>query len=430
MPSRVIIGTQWGDEGKGKITDLYASDAEFVVRFQGGNNAGHTIVVDGRTFKLHILPSGILRSTVTSVIGNGVVLDPHKLSEELAMLTKGGHDIGQLRISDRCHIIMPYHKQIDGLEEAAKKGLAAGTTGRGIGPCYTDKASRFGIRMCDLIDHEALKSKLTTIYPIKASYIRALGGEPEARLEDILYDYTELGRALAPYVCDVGSLLAEALDAGKNVLFEGAQGILLDIDHGTYPFCTSSNVVAGNAASGTGLGPHRIDKITGVVKAYTTRVGTGPFPTELDNEIGHHIGEKGKEFGTTTGRSRRCGWLDMVLLRYAVRTNSLDSIVITKADVLGGMSRIKVCTHYTLDGRDIHDFPASSHDIERCEPVYHTLEGWPHMTSHEWAKISVGGRDALPSQLAAYITFIEANLGVPVEMVSYGPGRDENIHLH
>ncbi len=429
MPAKVILGTQWGDEGKGKITDLTADEAEMVVRFQGGNNAGHTIVIDGKTFKLHLVPSGILRKDTTSVVGNGVVLDPAAFLKELDQLKEGNVEMGQLKISDRLHIIMPYHRTIDGLEEAAKGNLAAGTTKRGIGPCYSDKTARFGLRMCDLMDPEAFMHKLKAAYPLKAGYIKALGGDIEQTMDEIFEEYMALADRLRPYVCDVSVLINDALDQGKNVLFEGAQGTHLDIDHGVYPYGTSSSTVTGGCLIGTGIGPKRLDKVIGIVKAYTSRVGTGPFPTELFDSVGEHIADKGGEFGTTTGRRRRVGWLDLVMVEYAVRVNGLDSLVITKSDVLAGMDEIKIATHYTLDGKDIHHFPASMAQVAKCVPQYHTMAGWPDLKKEEWDAIASKGRDGLPAGLAAYITFIEANLKVPVEIVSYGPGREENIYL-
>lgn len=429
MPSRLIIGTQWGDEGKGKITDLLAQDADIVVRFQGGNNAGHTIVIGDKTFKLHLVPSGILRENVTSVIGNGLVIDPEVLLKELEGLREMGVRMGKLVISDRAHVILPYHKILDGLEEEAKGANAAGTTKRGIGPCYADKASRFGIRFCDLLDEAELERKLTAAYPSKKAYIEALGGHLDIPLKELVNTYKEYGKKLGPHVADSSVLINEALDAGKNVLFEGAQGVHLDIDHGIYPHNTSSATISGGCCTGAGVAPARINKIIGVVKAYTSRVGTGPFPTELLDSTGDIIGSVGKEFGTTTGRKRRVGWLDLVMLRYSQRLCGFNSIVLTKADVLCGLHEIKVCTHYIHKDEDVHNFPASMRVLEKCEPVYHTLAGWPEMSLEEWAKCRKGGRGALPKSLAAYVTFIEANLGIPIEILSHGPGRDENINL-
>lgn len=429
LPASLILGTQWGDEGKGKITDLMAENANMVVRFQGGNNAGHTIVIGDKTFKFHLIPSGILRKEITSVIGNGVVIDPEILLGELDEMKSLGVDMGELKISDRAHVIMPYHKTIDALEEQAKGALAAGTTKRGIGPCYSDKTSRFGLRICDIIDTEVLEHKLKIAYPVKKKYIEALGGNLEASFEEILAKYKEFGKVLAPHVCDTSVLINQALDDGNNVLFEGAQGVHLDIDHGIYPHGTSSSTVSGGCCIGAGIAPKRLDNVVGVVKAYTSRVGTGPFPTEQKDATGENIATVGKEYGTTTGRLRRVGWLDLVMVKYSVRICGIDSIVLTKSDVLCGLPEIKICTHYTLDGEDVHDFPASMKKLANCVPQYHTLGAWPELSKQEWEVCRDGGRSALPQELQAYVTFIEANIGVPVEIVSYGPGRDENVML-
>jgi adenylosuccinate synthase len=427
MPSRLIVGTQWGDEGKGKITDLLARDADMVVRFQGGNNAGHTIVIGDKTFKLHLVPSGILRENVTSVIGNGLVIDPEVLLKELEGLRELGVKTGKLVISDRAHVIMPYHKIIDGLEEEKKGSLAAGTTKRGIGPCYSDKASRFGLRMCDIIDPEELERKLSVAYPVKKAYIEALGGTLDITMDSILASYIEFGKKLAPHIADASVLINAALDDGMNVLFEGAQGVHLDIDHGIYPHGTSSATITGGACTGAGVAPKRINKVIGIVKAYTSRVGTGHFPTELFDDVGKQIASVGKEFGTTTGRPRRCGWLDLVMLRHSARLCGLDSIVLTKADVMCGIPEVKICTHYEYDGMDMHDFPASMRILEKCKPVYEKFAGWPAMS--EWPKSADGASPQAHPNLAAYIAFIEEKTGVPVEILSYGPGRDENIYL-
>jgi adenylosuccinate synthase len=321
----VILGTQWGDEGKGKITDLLAEKSDMVVRFQGGNNAGHTIVIGNEKYKLHLLPSGILRKDVISVIGNGVVVDPGFLLGELKDLEKRGVNRGELKISDRAHVIMPYHKEMDVLEEQAKGILAAGTTKRGIGPCYRDKVSRFGIRMCDLIDPPSFNAKLSSSYEVNRSYLQGLGGEMNATADEIMMEYEAYGKELAPFVCDTSVLINAAIDSGKEVLFEGAQGAHLDIDHGIYPFGTSSNTITGGCCTGAGIAPKKLGKVMGVVKAYTSRVGAGPFPTELKNESGELIADKGGEFGTTTGRLRRVGWLDLVMVRYSARICGLDS---------------------------------------------------------------------------------------------------------
>ncbi len=429
MPASVILGTQWGDEGKGKITDLLAEKADMVVRFQGGNNAGHTIVIGNEEYKLHLLPSGILRKDVISVIGNGVVIDPGFLLGELKGLKKRGVNMGELKISDRAHVIMPYHKAIDALEEQAKGILAAGTTKRGIGPCYRDKVSRFGIRMCDLIDKPSFKEKLASSLELNRSYLRALGGQMDATVEEIMTEYEAYAKKLAPFVCDTSVLVNSALDSEKEVLFEGAQGAHLDIDHGIYPFGTSSNTITGGCCTGTGIAPKKIGKVMGVVKAYTSRVGAGPFPTELKSNVGEQIADRGGEFGTTTGRLRRVGWLDLVMVRYSARVCGLDSIVLTKVDVLCGIPELKICTHYMLEGEEVHDFPASMRTLAESKPDYHVLDGWSELTEEEWKACQGGGRETLPMELQAYITFIEANIGLPVEIVSYGPGREENVML-
>ncbi len=427
MPSRLIVGTQWGDEGKGKITDLMARDADMVVRFQGGNNAGHTIVIGEKTFKLHLVPSGILRENVTSVIGNGLVIDPEVLLKELDGLRELGVKMGKLVISDRAHVIMPYHRIIDGLEEEKKGSLAAGTTKRGIGPCYSDKASRFGLRMCDIIDPEELERKLSVAYPVKKAYIEALGGTLDMSMQEMLALYRNFGEKLAPHISDASVLINGALDDEMNVLFEGAQGVHLDIDHGIYPHGTSSATITGGACTGAGIAPKRINKVIGIVKAYTSRVGTGHFPTELFDDTGKLIASVGKEFGTTTGRPRRVGWLDLVMLRHSARLCGLDSIVLTKADVMCGIPEVKICTHYEYDGMDMHDFPASMRVLEKCKPVYETFAGWPAMS--DWPKSTNGATPRIHPNLAAYVAFIEERTGVPVEILSYGPGRDENIYL-
>jgi adenylosuccinate synthase len=336
---------------------------------------------------------------------------------------------GKLVISDRAHVILPYHQVIDALDEGKKGSLAAGTTGRGIGPCYADKASRFGLRMCDLIDPAELERKLKVAYPVKRAYIESLGGKLDISMEDMLARCRRHGEALSKHVGDASLLINGALDDGAAVLFEGAQGVHLDIDHGIYPHGTSSATVTGGCCTGAGVPPKRIDKVVGVVKAYTSRVGEGPFPTELFDETGKQIGAVGKEFGTTTGRPRRVGWLDLVMLRYSVRVCGLDSIALTKSDVLCGLPEVKVCTHYEFGGSEVRDFPASMKVLSGCRPVYKTFKGWPRWESSQWAKGAAQGRKGLPRELAYYVEFIESELGVPVGLVSYGPGRDENICL-
>lgn len=429
MPSRVVVGTQWGDEGKGKITDFLAKEADLIVRFQGGTNAGHTVKIGNEVFKFHLVPSGIIRSEKTSVIGNGVVVDPKILLQEIDALEKSGREVKNLRISERAQVIMPYHKILDALEEDMKGKLKAGTTKRGIGPCYTDKVARFGIRMVDLLDDEVFRAKLETFLPIKQKIIEAFGGTQKLSLNEIFSEYKGYAEKLRKYVTDTSILINEALDQGRNVLFEGAQGTHLGIDHGIYPYGTSSNTVAGGACTGAGVGPTRIDKVIGVMKAYTSRVGTGPFPAEIKNELGDHIRERGREYGTTTGRPRRCGWLDLVMVLFSKRVNALDSIVITKIDVLSGIEKVKICEAYECDGERIEDFPANMRTLEKCRPVYKEFEGWPDIEKDRWKGICAQGHEALPSQMKEYIGYIEEFLGLPVDMISVGPAREETIDL-
>lgn len=422
MSNIVIIGTQWGDEGKGKIVDLLAEYADMVVRFQGGNNAGHTMVVDGEQIISHLIPSGILQGK-TCLIGNGVVVDPAVLLEEIEHLTQRGIDCGpaKLMISDRAQVIMPYHKQIDNGREKKKGAAKIGTTGRGIGPSYEDKATRNGIRFVDLVDPEAFETKLKDILPEKNFYLKNFLDEPELDFSTIFKDYSELAQRLAPHVTNVSVALSENIRKGRQVLFEGAQGTHLDIDHGTYPFVTSSNTVAGNACCGAGIGPGGIDGVIGIVKAYTTRVGAGPFPSELFDDVGEYIQSKGAEFGATTGRRRRCGWLDTVILNNAVRLNGLTGLAITKLDVLGGLDEIKICTSYRHKGASLDYFPASLKVLAECEPVYETLPGWQEDISN------LREYEDLPKNVKDYLHRIEEICGTPVQIVSVGPGREQTI---
>lgn len=427
MPGRIVVGTQFGDEGKGKVTDYCAEEADIVVRFQGGNNAGHTVRIGEEVHRFHLLPSGILRSDKLAIIGNGVVVDPTVLLREVEDLRGRGHPVDNLRVSDRAHVIMPYHKIIDGLEEELKGKMKAGTTMRGIGPCYTDKVGRWGIRIVDLIDKQVLKEKLDVIVPIKQRIIEALGGTKRLDTETIWKEYSSYGKEIEKYVVDSSVLINKALDEGKNVLFEGAQGTHLCIDFGIYPYGTSSDCIAGSALIGTGVGPGKVNEVLGVVKAYTSRVGTGPFPTELKDKNGEHLRERGGEYGTTTGRPRRCGWLDMVMLRYSARVNALTSLAVTKIDVLGGLDRIKVCTEYEHDGKVISEFPASMRVLAECRPKYREFDGWKERGSKEWTELARKGYHALPGQMRAYLSFIEEEIGVPVEIISVGPAREETI---
>jgi adenylosuccinate synthase len=420
----VIVGTQWGDEGKGKIVDLLAEFADLVVRFQGGNNAGHTMVVAGEQFISHLVPSGILQKK-TCIIGNGVVVDPAVLVGELDKLSSRGVDTGpdMLKISEKAHVIMPYHQQIDHAREKMKGDKKIGTTGRGIGPCYEDKASRRGIRFAELIDPEVFTEMVTSVLKEKNFYLEHFFASEALDPQSMIDQYQGYAKRLAPHVSNISVFIHSAIKQGKQVLFEGAQGTHLDIDHGTYPFVTSSNTVAGNACCGAGIGPKEITDVIGIVKAYTTRVGRGPFPTELFDETGDKIQKKGAEFGATTGRRRRCGWLDIVLLRNSIRLNSLTGLVITKLDVLDGLPSLEICTDYEYDGQIISDFPASLKVLDGCKPVYETLPGW----TEDITQIRIF--EDLPKNAKTYLTRIEELTETPIQIVSVGPGREETIVL-
>ncbi len=422
MSNIVIVGTQWGDEGKGKIVDLLAEYADMVVRFQGGNNAGHTMVVNGEQFISHLVPSGILQKK-TCLIGNGVVVDPSVLVEELDKLKNKGIDVGPnlLKISEKAHVIMPYHKQIDLARERMKGDQKIGTTGRGIGPCYEDKASRRGIRFVELIDAEVFKETVHAVLEEKNFYLKHYLSVEPLDPESIVDQYQGYAERLAPHVVNISIIMNQAVKAGKQILFEGAQGTHLDIDHGTYPFVTSSNTVSGNACCGAGIGPKEITGVIGIVKAYTTRVGRGPFPTELFDEIGDTIQKKGAEFGATTGRKRRCGWLDTVLLRNAARLNGLTGLVITKLDVLDGLTSLKICTGYEYNGEILDDFPAALKTLEACKPVFETFPGWSEDIS------GIRKLEDLPKNARHYLDRIEELLETPIDIVSVGPGRNETI---
>ena len=422
MANIVIIGTQWGDEGKGKIVDLLAEHADAVVRFQGGNNAGHTMVVKGEQFICHLMPSGILQGK-TCYIGNGLVVDPEVLIMEMDRLIGKGVHVGSdnLKISERAHLIMPYHKQVDHAREAMKGDKKIGTTGRGIGPCYEDKATRRGVRFVDLLDAEVFEEKVRTIMAEKnfylANYLKADTMEPEG----VIAQYREYAERLAPHVTNVSVDIHKATRAGKQVLFEGAQGTHLDIDHGTYPFVTSSNTVSGNACCGAGVGPKDIHGVIGIVKAYTTRVGAGPFPTELFDEIGDKIQSIGAEFGATTGRRRRCGWLDTILVNNAVRLNGLTGITITKLDVLDSLESINICTAYEYQGKTMDTFPANLKVLAECKPIYETLPGWQEDIT------GIRTFADLPDNTQRYLKRVEELTGTPVQIVSVGPGRSQTI---
>ncbi len=425
MANTVLIGTQWGDEGKGKIVDMLAADADVVVRFQGGNNAGHTMVVAGEQIISHLVPSGILQKKLC-LIGNGVVVDPEVLLEEIDYLAGKGVDTSpaRLRVSEKAHLIMPYHKQIDLAREKMKGDQKIGTTGRGIGPAYEDKATRRGIRFADLLEPELMAEKITAIMQEKNFYLENFFSEPPLDVREVIDQYLAHAQRLAPYVGDVSVMMADNVADGGRILFEGAQGTHLDIDHGTYPFVTSSNTVSGNACCGTGIGPRMIDNALGVVKAYTTRVGAGPFPTELTDATGDYIQKKGAEFGATTGRRRRCGWLDMVILENAVRLNGLTGLAITKLDVLGGLDTLNICTHYTYAGKKISHFPASLKVLSGCVPIYESLPGWQEDIS------AVRNYADLPENTKAYLKRIEKLAGVPIDILSVGPGREQTIVLN
>jgi adenylosuccinate synthase len=422
VPGTVVVGAQWGDEGKGKITDLLAERADAVVRFQGGNNAGHTIVRDGVTWKLHLIPSGILHRGTLCVIGNGVVIDPKVLTDELDELRRRRVDTGGLKISANAHLIMPYHMMLDHAGEAKLGKLQIGTTRRGIGPCYADKAARLGIRVQDLLDEKILKKKIVAALDPKRLSLRPYAKDPRLDLQTMTEEYLTYGHRLEQYITDTTALVHDQLRRDRLVVFEGAQGALLDIDHGTYPFVTSSNPVAGAACVGAGVGPKDIDEVWGVTKAYSTRVGAGPFPTELDGALADELRERGGEYGTTTGRARRVGWLDLVALRYAARINSLTALVVTKLDVLSGFDRIKVCTRYRgAEGAEFDQFPYHQSVLHHTTGEYVELPGWTEDLSechHE---------SDLPTAAREYLQFMADCVEVPIALISVGPGREAVI---
>jgi len=422
MPGLVIVGAQWGDEGKGKITDLLADRADAVVRFQGGNNAGHTIVRNGETWKLHLMPSGILHPGKLCVIGNGVVIDPKVLTDELEELRLRNVDTRALRISANAHLIMPYHMMLDHAGEAKLGKLEIGTTRRGIGPCYADKAARLGIRVQDLLDEKILKKKIVAALDPKRLSLRPFAKDPRLDLQAMTDDYLTYGHRLERYIADTSRLVLEKLDDRELVVFEGAQGALLDIDHGTYPFVTSSNPVAGAACIGAGVGPMDIDEVWGVAKAYVTRVGAGPFPTELDGPLADEIRERGGEYGTTTGRPRRVGWLDLVALRYAARLNSLTALAITKLDVLSGFDPIRVCTRYRgAEGAEFDYFPYHQTVLHHAAGEYVELPGWSEDLS------ACTNEADLPAAAREYLQYVAEAIGVPVVVIGVGPGREQVI---
>ena len=420
MPATVVVGTQWGDEGKGKFTDLVAADMDVVVRYQGGHNAGHTLVVNGETFALQLIPSGVLYDHITPVIGNGVVVDPRVLIAEMDGLEARGVDCSGLRVSGSAHLIMPYHTELDALHERHLGEAKLGTTKRGIGPAYADKSMRIGLRVQDLLDPKIFRAKLDAALAHTNKVLAKVFNRLPLRADDIADEY--LGRCaarLAPHIQDTAALLHEALESGRHVLLEGAQGTFLDLDHGTYPFVTSSNTVAGGACFGSGIGPRHIDRVIGVAKAYVTRVGSGPFVTELFDEVGDHLVDVGGEYGTNTGRRRRTGWLDLVMLRQAVRLNSLSEVALTKLDVLDGLDRLKVCVAYQLDGERFEHMPYHQSVIHKAVPLYAELEGWRSDLT------GVRRPGELPRAAAEYISFLEEGIGVPIRLVGVGPGRSQ-----
>ncbi len=421
MPASIVVGTQWGDEGKGKATDLLADQMDFVVRYQGGNNAGHTIVAEGHELKLHLVPSGILYPHITSVIADGVVVDPKVLLEEMDALTDLGIDVSRLRLSGNAHMIMPYHLELEKVTERFLGKNALGTTKRGIGPAYGDKAARIGLRVQDLFDEEILREKLDVVLKEKNLVLTKVYNRLPLAAEAIVEGYLGYAERLEPYVADTSRMLYEGLRSGRNVLLEGAQGTLLDLDKGTYPFVTSSNPVAGYALASAGIGPRDVDRVIGVTKAYVTRVGAGPFPTEDHGADGDRMGERGREFGTTTGRKRRCGWFDAVILRYAARVNGLTELFLTKLDVLSGFETVKVCTAYRADGETFEDVPPHQSLFHRAGPVWEELGGWGE---------EIGGArsfEELPAPARSYVQRLRELVGVPVSVVSVGPAREQSL---
>jgi len=425
MANVVVVGAQWGDEGKGKVVDIYTEFADDIVRYQGGNNAGHTLVVGSEKIVLHLIPSGILHEGKRCIIGNGVVLDPEVFIKEITKLKESGRikDDASLLLSESLHVIMPYHKRIDIAREAKSGDKKIGTTGRGIGPCYEDKIGRRGIRLMDLLNEEVFARKLKEFLVEKNFLLENLLGEPPCSFDEILAEYRGYAAVLAKYVADTSLVLDKDLKAGKKVLFEGAQGTLLDVDHGTYPYVTSSSTCAGGACTGSGVSPRDIHEIVGISKAYVTRVGSGPFPTELLDETGEQLRQTGGEFGATTGRPRRCGWFDTMVIRYAVRVNGLTGIALTKLDVLSDFDTIKVCTGYTYQGNALETLPAALEVFENCQPVYEELPGW--RTDITGAK----SFEDLPENARKYVRRLQELAGCPIIMVSVGPRRDQTISL-
>lgn len=421
MKTVAIVGSQWGDEGKGKVIDYLATQADVVVRGQGGNNAGHTLVVDGKKYALHLIPSGVLNPETINVIGNGIVFDPKGFLDELDKLNADNIDTKNIKISDRAHVIFPYHKELDALAEEDRGDNKIGTTKKGIGPCYMDKTERSGIRICDLMDKDIFAKKLKAQIDDKNKLVKNIYGAEEFDFDAIYNEYLGYAEQIRPYVDDTSVIVYDAIKAGKKVLFEGAQGTLLDLDLGTYPYVTSSHPTSGGFSIGAGIGPNMIKDVVGIVKSYTTRVGEGPFVTELHDQTGDRIRTQGREFGTTTGRARRCGWFDAVIVRYAARVNGLTSISLMLLDVLTGFDTVKICTSYKMGDKILKEFPASLEDLAKCEPIYEELEGW----TEDLTKMET--YEELPENAKKYIAKIEELVGVSVDMVSVGPNRAQTI---
>jgi len=426
MAGIIVVGSQWGDEGKGKVVDVFSAEADFVVRYQGGANAGHTLIVDGKKTVLHLVPSGVLHPNTKCIIAAGVVLDVATLWEEICALKANGllENPSQLMISDSATVLTTYHRKLDAARENAAGHEKIGTTGKGIGPAYEDRAGRKALLFGDLFQPETLKAKLESALREKNFLLEKFYNVPPIQVDELMREMQRLAKELEPYRCrDTSLMIFKALKSGKKVLFEGAQGTLLDLNHGTYPFVTSSSTLAGSACVGSGIGPGLVSKVVGITKGYTTRVGSGPFPTEINDSVGELMREKGKEFGATTGRPRRCGWLDLVALRYAIRINGITNLALMKIDVLSGFEKIKVCTAYELDGQFLTEFPVTTGDLARCQPIYEELPGWKEEIS------GVKFMRDLPRQAQSYVDFITNELATPIDVVSVGPGRDQTLWL-
>lgn len=425
MTSVVVVGTQWGDEGKGKITDFLSKQADIIARFSGGDNAGHTIQFEGETYKLHLIPSGIFYADKRSVMGNGMVINPESLVKELKGLQERGVDTSNLRISNRAHVILPYHIHQDKVDEASRGDAKIGTTCKGIGPCYTDKVQRIGIRIADLLDKEVFEEKLRTNLELKNRLFTKFYEVEGLEFDDIFEKFYAYGQEIAPYVTDTSKILNDVMDEGGKVLFEGAQGVLLDVDHGTYPYVTSSNPVAGGVTTGTGVGPASINRVIGVSKAYTSRVGDGPFPTELFDEVGNQIREVGREYGTTTGRPRRVGWFDTVVVRHSRRVSGITDLALNSIDVLSGLDTVKICVAYDYNGERITEYPANLHIIEQCKPIYEELPGWDEDIT------GVRRLEDLPENARKYVKRVSELTGIRIATFSVGPDRDQtNVLLN